>query len=258
MKPCRPYAAQVSDLVPRSGVVAAWATAYLRERVSLDGAVTGILAGGPTHRIIADGEEWAWALVLGRLRRDGVTSLRLYLPAPGDVAGLPGPADLSRRALSAGEVVVTCDGRPSALLPTPSDDGHLIWEWRPVDTSRPWDTTVGQATRDFVQAITDGADELERLDLAAGRDEVAASLAAVDAALSGLVLPSSHPARAVELIARSTRLFGALVIAQSREGAAVSAGEVGARSRALAPLVRAARHAMAAGYSAGAATVEAR
>ena len=91
MKPCRPYAAQVSDLVPRSGVVAAWATAYLRERVSLDGAVTGILAGGPTHRIIADGEEWAWALVLGRLRRDGVTSLRLYLPAPVTSPGCRGP-----------------------------------------------------------------------------------------------------------------------------------------------------------------------
>ena len=250
------YAAVVTPLIPRSGPVAVWATAYLRERVSMDDALSGIMQIGSPQRVDVDDESIAWALVLGRLRRDGVTALRLLLPAPGDVAGLPGPDELNRRAVAVGECAVTCDGPATAFIPVSErDDDAFRWEWSTAIHSRPWDTTVAQATRDLVDAMASGTEALEALDLAAGRDHVSSGLAAVENQLSGLVLPSSYPARAIDLIGRGTRLWGALLLAQANDGAAVTASEAVARSQVLAPLTRAARHAIAAGYSAGASAI---
>jgi hypothetical protein len=245
---------RVSSHIPRSGLVAAWANAYLAGEVSLDEASIGIVAIDDLHRVEVDDESVAWSIALGGLRSQGVTSLRLLLPAPGDVVDLPGPADFNRRAVATGECVVTQSGPALALLPEveTSDDGVVFTTWtlEGTNTTRPLNQSTSEAMRELMSAMSEGAQTLERLDVARGRDSAADALAEIDAELSRLILPPSLPPRAVELISRGTRLLGAIGLAQRGEGAAVTSAEISARAGALSPMAAAARHAIACGYSA--------
>ena len=83
---------------PRSALLASWGTAFLAGEASLpellervtalddDAVVTGLAPDDlPVDRALA------------RLRASGVRRLRLVLPAPGDVLGLPGPGPFTAR-----------------------------------------------------------------------------------------------------------------------------------------------------------------
>ena len=244
------YAAEVTSLVPRSGVLAAWANSYLAGRCSLDDAVTGIVAADRFHRVGRGADEEGWSVRLGRLRGSGATAVRLLLPAPGDVADLPGPAAFNRSALESRECAVVDTASPTGFVPEDDEAGGVFWLLAPVDRPRPLLGGTGEATRALAEAMAEGSEVLERLDLAAGRDRAGQALREVDLALSALVLPESLEPRAVALISRGIRLAGMASVALHSEGAAVTAAESAGRSAALVPRARAARRAVEAGFSA--------
>src|SRR5512144_1206776 len=104
-----------------SAVLVAWGNAWLAGHVGLDEAVDVVerLHGPqtvhqlpvhqlPVHQLPVRDlpvHELPLRVRLARLRAQGLASLRLALPAPGDPLGLTGPAQLNEAAIEAGEAV---------------------------------------------------------------------------------------------------------------------------------------------------------
>lgn len=229
--------------------------------MSPDEADDAVRGRDALHRVAGlNGEPGATtiAVAMGRLRSLGVTGLRLVLPEPGDLTGLPGPAEVSTAALIAGSAVLTVGppGSPAlALLPTalPSEGGDVVrWDALDVVPSVPPHglPTLSEGDRLLSEAVREATETLDLLEVARGRDDVAGRLAGLDRELRSLELPASLPARAQRLVVGATRLLVVVTLAAETDGAAVTAGVAAQRSEALRPLRRAARHALCAGWSA--------
>jgi hypothetical protein len=101
----------------RSGLLAAWGTAFLAGRTGFDQVVATVTGGDLPHRVVglpgAPGEvPLGWALTAWRDL--GTAALRAVLPVPGDPRGLPGPGPFATAAMAAGEAVHAVGG---AYLP---------------------------------------------------------------------------------------------------------------------------------------------
>jgi hypothetical protein len=94
--------------------------------------------------------------------------------------------------------------------------------------------------------------ELAALDVARGRDDVAARLRQLERGLRDIDLPPTLPARAQRVVATASRLLGVLDLAAETDGGAVTASEALRRAAALRPLRTATRYALCAAYSAAA------
>jgi hypothetical protein len=220
--------------------------------VSPDDAVVAIVGDDAVHRVEGlPGETTAvgLTLALGRLRSLGVTGLRVALPAPGHPLGLSGPPEFNARALEAEEAVV-CHGAALGLVPEvyeagPAGDVHVevVWHVLPVREAPPADVpSLGEAT-----------EVLSRLDVAASGPVAEAALAAYRgrAERGREVLAPGYPPRAVRVLELAQRVGLLVSLAQENgHGAAVTAGEMGARSEALRPVERTARRAQVAAYNA--------
>ena len=101
----------------RSGVLAAWTSAWLAGEAAYDDVVARVTGDDEPHRVTGlpgvDGETpLGWALPVLRERSpDGV---RAVLPVAGDPRGLPGPGPFTTAALAAGEAVRRPRHRPGA------------------------------------------------------------------------------------------------------------------------------------------------
>ena len=247
-----------------AGRFVAWANAYLTESVSLDEAAHAITGDVDVHRVTTwDGSNDVVAVThgLGLLRRHGVSGLRLVLPIPGDATGVPGPIAAAAAATDAGQAVVSIGEvtvQPLMLIPRITAKAEdeaaqiTIWEVHLVELTRaPYGLpTLSEADRQLNEALADTTETLARLDLARGRDEFARELARISRATEHLNVPSELPARAQRMIASASRLMAIVQLAQSTDGASVSATAADLRRDALRPLERAARYALCAGYSA--------
>lgn len=238
----------VDDLHP-AGRLAAWGSAAVTGAASPDEAADAVAGPhDPVHRVAGlPGEDAPVTLpyALARLRALGVTGLRLVLPRPGDVSGLPGPADVNAAALAAGAAVVTAGGCHLALVP----DGRSSWaahHTAPDPRARP---TVREAERALGSAVRDAAAELGRLDVARW-DPAAAQVLTGRGASGRTSLPYSADAAAHALLAQGLRLARLVEVALATDGAAVSGGEATARRQVLRDLGDAARHAVEAACSA--------
>lgn len=245
----------------RPGALTAWGSAFLAGLESADRTDDAVRADDVLHRVVGvPGEEGPTtvAVALGRMRAQGVTALRLVLPEPGDPTGLAGPPLVNARATALGAVVLTVGPRtaPSwGLLPVaePSAGGDVVrWDVVAVEPSTPPHglPTLGEADRRVAEAMREATETLDVLDVARGRDEVAARLAGIERGLRRLDLPAALPARAQRLVATGSRLLAVTLIAAESDGAAVTAGAAAARADVLRPLRTAARYALCAGYSA--------
>ena len=245
----------------RSGALTAWGSAYLLGTVGLDDVADHVIGDDAAHRVIGvPGEDEAVTIgvALGRLRSSGAESLRLVLPEPGDLAGLPGPTDVNARAVATGCAVLTVapPGKPSyALLPESARSGSSVvvrWDVVEVDPSiAPHGLpSLSEADRALSEAIAATTREIDALDVARGRDDIGVRLRALDRALAEVELPSTLPARAQRLIATASRLLGVLDLAMETDGASVTASEASQRLVALRPLRTAARQALCSAYSA--------
>lgn len=237
------------------GALTAWVNAWLRGGVSYDAAVeatneAGIstVGGLPGHD---EPVPVGWAL--SALRAAGGTPLRLVLPVPGDVRGVPAVPGLPSAAIAAGQLVV---GSGLALLPESDRVGETGWlTWELTDSTAVPATpgeqlTVGQAAGALRLAVLEATDVLAQLDVARWNPAVD-RLSQREQRLS---LPPDHDLAAVALATRGTQLAAMLELASAdAPGGAVNASGAALREAALRPLAVAVRDALMTSFSAASA-----
>ena len=241
----------------RSGVLAAWTSAWLAGEVAYDDVVARVTGDDEPHRVtglpgVGGETPLGWALPV--LRRRSLEGVRAVLPVAGDPRGLPGPGPFTTAALAAGEAVV---GRGLGLVPRITEHGSVadrtctvLWTAYEVVEPAPDPLTVPEAEHDLTAATRDAASALAALDVASWRPEVADELARMRRGVTP-ELPPGHDGRAVRLLASADRLAAVLDLARAdAPGGAVTGAEARARDDALRPLAAAVRRARQAAYNA--------
>ena len=241
----------------RSGVLAAWTSAWLAGEAAYDDVVARVTGGDEPHRVAglpggAGETPLGWALPV--LRERSPEGVRAVLPVAGDPRGLPGPGPFTTAALEAGEAVV---GRGLGLVPRVTEHGSVadrtctvLWTAYEVVEPAPDPLTVPEAEHDLTAATRDAASALAALDVASWRPEIADELARMRRGVTP-ELPPGHDGRAVRLLASADRLAAVLDLARAdAPGGAVTGAEARARDDALRPLATAVRRARQAAYNA--------
>jgi hypothetical protein len=259
--------------VLRSGMLAAWGSAWLAGDASLDEAARGVgetperpptAVGAPAgwhrqdvvHQVVGLPAEpaavsLAWAL--GHLEAGGVQRLRTVLPAPGDVTGLPPAQSFRAAALQAGQGVVTV-GSDAALGLVPSEARHgpalegsvlvVTWQVHALGEVRWVPERLGDADLAFARTLGDATRDLVGLDVAALPREL---VDAVRALRSGggrsPELPDGYAPRARTLLERALAVGDAVDLARATSGAVVHRHDIAGRDAALRELAAAARRA---------------
>jgi hypothetical protein len=251
----------VADVRIRSGVFAAWASAWLAGEAAYDDVVARVTGADEPHRATGTPLGCApdaavplgWVAPL--LRERSADGLAAVLPVPGDPRGLPRPGPFTTAALAAGEAVV---GRGIGLVPAVTEHGSeldsrstcVLWTVFEIGEAAPDPLTVPEAEHDLTAATRDAASALAALDVASWRPEVAGELARVRRGITP-DLPPGHDGRAVRLLAQADRLAAVLDLARAdAPGGAVTGAEARARDEALRPLATALRRARLAAYNA--------
>ncbi|MGY1662014.1 hypothetical protein ACI78Q_12430 [Geodermatophilus sp. SYSU D00705] len=237
-----------------AGRFAVWATAWLTGRSSYDEALDALL-GETAHRVTGmPGTEEAvplgWALTA--LRGLGERRLRLVLPVPGDVRGLPRAPGLSELALEAGQAAV---GERVALVPEALGDEVVQWTAFGLDGVPPVPPPVEGSLRAVSGALDlavgDAARTLVDLDLARWHPEVPALLAGLARPAHVPGMPPDTDPVALSVLARAQRLSRVLDLALTdAPGGAVTHTQAAARDDALRPLADAVREAVTAAFNA--------
>jgi hypothetical protein len=247
----------------RSGELAAWTSAWLAGSVSLARALSGAIDRDRPHQVAElpdaegllgpDGEPVPLREALLAWQRAGA-SVRLVLPVPGDVRGLPGPPALRSAALDAGEAVCApglglvpevIDYAPSSAPPT------VLWRAFPSEPAPPDPLTVRDAQYELTTAVRESASALAAADVAGSATDLAERLHRARRAGEHLNLPPCWPSDAVALLAQAERLQAVLELArEDPAGGAIDRGGVAARAEGLRPLATAVRRARVAGYNA--------
>ena len=241
----------------RSGVLAAWTSAWLAGEAAYDDVVARVTGDDEPHRVsglpgVAGETPLGWALPV--LRERSPEGVRAVLPVAGDPRGLPGPGPFTTAAVAAGEAVV---GRGLGLVPRVTEHGSatdltcsVLWTAYEVAEPAPDPLTVPEAEHDLTTATREAASALAALDVASWRPEVADGLARMRRWVTP-ELPPGHDARAVRLLASADRLAAVLDLARAdAPGGAVNGAEARARDDALRPLATVVRRARQAAYNA--------
>ena len=241
-----------------AGALVAWGNALLAGAASPDETAEMVRrAGGDpdvSHLVAGlPGETGPVGLTmaLGRLRRLGVVGLRLVLPVAGDALGLPGPAEFNAAAVEAGQAVLTVGGQPYGLLPETADATVC---WRLHEVNPVWaapHVSLSDAETELLVAVGEATERLVRLDVARLDPDLADALLQLRRGRpEEIPLPRCCPPRAHRLLALAEQVAAITGLAHRTPGAAVSAGQLAARTAALYPLERIARRARQAAYNA--------
>lgn len=240
----------------RSGPLAAWTAAWVDGRVSLDQAVDAVTGSDAPHVVSGLGLDVVPLRdVLVSWRRSG-GAVTAWLPAPGDVRGVPGPADFRAAAVDAGEAVgvVGLGLVPEITDYAPSSNPTtVVWHAWVTEAPPPDPLDVADAQYDLTTAIRECASALVAADVAGAMEGAGEDLSLARRAGDHVNLPPGHPPRAVALLSQAERLQAVLdlALADPRGGAVDRAG-MDARSAALRPLATAVRRARMTAYNAAA------
>jgi hypothetical protein len=236
-----------------AGRFAVWATAWLTGRTSYDQALDALL-GDTAHRVVGlpgttEAVPLGWAL--SALRGLGERRLRLVLPVPGDIRGLPAVPGLAALALEAGQAAV---GDRVALVPEDLGPEAIAWTSVPLDgatpAAPPVEGTLRAVSGALDLAVGNAARTLVSLDLARWNPEVPALLAGLAKTTKAPGLPPDHEPLALSVLGRAQRLAQVLDLAMAdAPGAAVTHLQAAARDDALRPLAHAVREATVAAYN---------
>jgi len=251
---------------PRSALLACWTTAWLAAEVGLPELVEHVTAYDESHAVAGlwvDDLELEQAL--GRLRAEGVTRVRLVLPAPGDPLGLPGPGPFTQAALVAGEGVLALreDGTGFGLVPTVTAHGSeldgtvttVLWQAYDVAMAGPdQGPFLHEAEHDLRVGVMEAAHALTELDVARWDPDVADALDDLRRAQRRGIdldeLPGSWPTRARDVLVRTRALATLVHLADRTTGGAVDSREAELRATVLRDLARVVRRARVAAYNA--------
>lgn len=241
----------------RSGPLVAWASAWLGAQVDLAAAAGGAIGADAPHQVGGLDQFGAEPVPLREAllawQRAGAT-VRLVLPVPGDVRGLPGPSAFRSAALGAGEAVCApgLSLVPQVIEHLPSSAPTTVL-WQAFDTEAPPEDhlQISDAQYELRTAIRESASALSAADTAGRIDEVAEQLRDARRAGEELNLPPGFPPPAVALLAQAERLQAVLdLAAQDPTGGAIDRTGIAARAAGLHPLAAAVRRARVAGYNA--------
>ncbi len=235
----------------------AWGNAVLSGLVSPDTAAERI-AGRDCHRVfgLAGQEEDTLTVTLARLRNSGATGLRLVLPVPGDLLGLPGPSEFNLDALEAGEAVLL-DGRECwGLTPEIQDENPddcpgtaVHWHAQRVNPGTMDLPTLGEAERELAETVRAATDALDALDVARWRPEAADRISEIRNGANGDLLAPGYPSRAHRVLALAQRVAAIAELAADDDGGAYNINGMTGRDAELRQLARAARRAQLAAYN---------
>jgi hypothetical protein len=249
----------------RSALLTAWGNAWLAGEAALSELVERVGMLDDEHTVAG---LWVDDLPLeqavARLRADAVVRLRLVLPAPGDVIGLPGPGPFTSAALTAAEgaIAVRADGSGTGLVPTVTEHGTAVdgtvttVRWTAYDLPQVGPDPgpfLHDAEYDLRQGVLECVELLRDLDVARWRPEVAGALQDLRAqARRGIrddELPGTYSVRARQLLIQARQLAGVLSLATVDAGGAVDTRETATRERALRGLEHLVRRARVAAYN---------
>ncbi len=250
--------------LPRSALLATWAGAALAGRVPAEQALLAIRGEDEPHAVEVVDEDVLRACddlpsLLAALRVAGVSGLRVVLPAPGDVLGLPGPSHVNHEALDAGECALAVGGPPLALVPvveafgSATETGHQV-TWRVHRTEPLRVTDVGslaEAERHLREALMAATEALADLDVARWRPDAADRIGGLRSGRgpTGL-LPPGAPPRSARVLDLAWRVRGIVDLAREDDGGSVSGWEAGRRADALRGLDEVGRRAVVAAINA--------
>ena len=255
----------MSTSPPRSALLGSWGTAWLAGDATLPDLLAQVTAEDDRHEVIGLGpDDLPLDRAVGQLRAAGVTSMRVLLPVPGDVLGLPGPGAFSSAALTASEGLLAL--RPDltgyGLVPTltahrSTFDGTVTTvAWTayaltaPVPDVGPW---LHDAEHDLRRGLVEVTQVLQDLDTARWRSDLAGALAELRSqARAGIdrdELPHGYPARARAVLVQARTLAGVLTLAGRDAGGALDATTAVAREQALRRLELLVRRARVAAYN---------
>lgn len=254
-----------SPAPPRSALLGCWASAWLAGDATLGDLVARVTAEDDRHEVGGLGRD---ALPLGpavgQLRAAGVTTLRVVLPVPGDVLGLPGPGPFSTAALAASEGLLALRGDLTGygLVPTltvhgsPFDGTVTTVAWTayaldlPLPDVGPW---LAEAEHDLRRGLVEATGELQALDTARWRADLAGALAALRAqsraGIDNDELPHGFSPRAREVLVQARTLATVLHLAGADVGGALDTRVALAREQVLRDLERLVRRARLAAYN---------
>lgn len=255
-----------------SATLTLWANSWLAGRCAPDDVLEALHAWAPRHTLAAGDPvtggrtDLPWSahgnpngtgvMPLLKLIREELAvpgaELRLVLPVPGDVRGLPTGTAFAADAVEAGEGLLL--GVPGAegtgLIPSPVDEHTLQWTVYSVPMPRAAgaDMSLGEAEYAMREAVRDAADALMRLHttgLGAGDADPRELIEAELADYSRHTYPECVPLRAKRILDSADHVAAILTVAQREPASApTSASAATAHETLLRPLwdaIRAAR-----------------
>ncbi|WP_028476777.1 hypothetical protein [Nocardia sp. CNY236] len=255
-----------------SATLTVWASSWLAGRSAPDDVLAALHAWAPRHTITAGDPltggrtDLPWS-AHGNPSGSGVTALltlirqtmsrpeaqlRLVLPIPGDVRGVPTGTAFAADAIDAEEGVLI--GVPGAdgtgLIPQRVDEGTLQWAVynTPVPPAPTADLSLGEAEYAMREAVRDAADALMELHTTIVGVSEADPRTLIEAELADYSrhrYPDSIPLRARRILDTADHVAAILAVAQREPASApTSASATGAQESLLRPLwdaIRAAR-----------------
>ncbi|MDH6678842.1 hypothetical protein M2284_003055 [Rhodococcus sp. LBL1] len=258
-----------------SATLTVWAGSWLAGDSAPDDVIDALHQWAPMHIVGASDAGTAMSTGLGwpgvqdgagpillRLVRQAAASdaaeVRLVLPAPGDVRGLPAGTGFARAALDAGEgVLVGETGQPGiGLVPVVEGPDVLRWTVFPIETvpAPGAHTGLGEAEYAMREAIRDAADALLQLSSVhtgrPGTDPRRRIAEALDDRAHHRY-PDAVPTRALRILDSADQVVAILAVAEDDSPTeAPSASSAAAREDLLRPLWTAVRTARVAAVSA--------
>ncbi|GAA3423396.1 hypothetical protein ACWDTT_38070 [Streptosporangium sandarakinum] len=227
-----------------SATLVCWGNAWLTGQVGLDEAVDRVeRRGGP--QLVATGTgDTGLRGFLADLRMDGMKSLRLALPVPGDPLGLTGPPPFNSAAIEAGQAAIAvfpdrCVGLVPASDRRGSSYAGVRWSALAASANAPDVPSLAEAEHALTMAMRTATDTL--LGLGGPTQGHPRPRDADDGLAPG------YPARAHRVAALAARLAAVLRVADDR---GLTSGQIAARGAALRDLDRAVRRARVAAHHA--------
>jgi hypothetical protein len=232
----------------RSALTAGWLTAVLQGAVGVEQALD-VLGGDdePLFAVPDDEAPLPLPFAIGRWRRAGVTGWR-YLPvAPGDAAGLPGPASFAVAALDAGVALLAAGGPHAGLIPGSIAKPTTWVEHRTLAAGAVSADSSADAERALLEVVNRSVASLEEHHLVSWGDVLDLPAGWSDAD----PMPPGTDPRSERLATRSRRVIELIERASADDGGSRTAADMAIRRAALADLARAARHAHAVAWNTG-------
>ncbi|MFC4128823.1 hypothetical protein [Nocardia rhizosphaerae] len=247
-----------------SATLTLWAGSWLAGTSAPDDVLEALHAWAPRHTLAAGDPVTGGRTDLPWTSRGGATGtgvmpllkvireamapagaqLRLVLPAPGDVRGLPVGSAFAADAVDAEEGLLlgTPGEQGTGLIPRFDDDETLQWTVYSVDIPHGTgpDMSLGQAEYTMRESVRDAADALMRLHTTAVGSSEADPREQIEAQLAAYSLhayPDSIPLRAKRILDTADHVAAILTVAQHEPASSpTSASAIGAHESLLRPL----------------------